>query len=164
MTSLWQDIRYGVRMLIENPGFTVIVLVLLGLGVGANTAVFGVWDRFILRPLPVYKPRELVKVEWQVSWGEGRIAGMREFHYPIYEAKVTIIMYMKDSSQGITSVHRTNIAGIVEMTPCVIESILDTFTVIAYKDSLIPDTGGFRILHDNQNIDLWFTLLQDTTL
>ena len=87
-----------------------------------------------------------------------------EFHYPIYEAKVTIIMYMKDSSQGITSVHRTNIAGIVEMTPCVIESILDTFTVIAYKDSLIPDTGGFRILHDNQNIDLWFTLLQDTTL
>lgn len=83
MGTLWQDIRYGLRTLVKNPGFTVIILIVLGLGVGANTAIFGVWDKVILRPLPVYKPHELVKVEFQWSWGEGLPSGTQGgFSYP----------------------------------------------------------------------------------
>ena len=86
MSGLLYDIRYGFRMLVKNPGFTVIVLIVLGLGVGANTAIFGVWDKVILRPLPVDKPHELVKVECQVSWDEGEYSGTDSlFHYSDYE-------------------------------------------------------------------------------
>jgi predicted permease len=63
MTLLWQDIKYGFRMLARNPGFTAVVVLILALGIGANTAVFSVFDRVILQLLPVENPRELVLIE-----------------------------------------------------------------------------------------------------
>lgn len=80
MGTLWQDVRYGMRMLTKDPGFTAVALLTLALGIGANTAIFGVLDRLLVRPLPVRNPHQLALLAQELR--EGRLE--YEFNYPLF--------------------------------------------------------------------------------
>ena len=62
LERLWQDLRYGVRMLAGSPGFTIVAVLSLAIGIGANCAIFSFADALVLRPLPVPRPGEVYTV------------------------------------------------------------------------------------------------------
>ena len=70
MKTLWQDIRYGFRILLKNPGFTAVAVFSLALGIGANTTIFSVIDAILLKALPYRNPDSLVLI-----WGADRSSG-----------------------------------------------------------------------------------------
>jgi putative ABC transport system permease protein len=78
MQKFFQDLRYGARMLIQNPTFTVIAVLTLGLGIGINTAIFSVVYAVLVRPLPFSEPDRLVWV-----WGNIRNGGNRASVSPL---------------------------------------------------------------------------------
>ncbi|MBI3406178.1 MAG: ABC transporter permease [Acidobacteria bacterium] len=66
LENFFQDARYGLRQLRRNPGFTAVAVLTLGLGIGANTAIFTLINAVQLKSLPVPKPEELVQLQWSV--------------------------------------------------------------------------------------------------
>jgi len=70
MNTFWQDLRFGVRMLAKNPGFALIAVLTLALGIGANTAIFSVINAVLLQPLPFADAGRLVTV-WNVNTKQG---------------------------------------------------------------------------------------------
>ena len=109
MTSLTHDLRYGLRMLAKNPGFTAVAVLTLALGIGANTVIFSLVDGFFLRPLPVAHPEQLV---WMYTMRQGHFMIMS---YPDYQD----LCRQNTSFSGIIALSRhmalLNIDGATEM-------------------------------------------------
>ena len=95
MDSLLHDLKYGVRMLQKNPGFTIVAVLTLALGIGANTAVFSLVNSIILRPLPLPNSRQLMVLfvkegDSEPGWGAA---------YPDFED----VRQQNRSFEGITT-------------------------------------------------------------
>ena len=79
MATLWQDARYALRMLAKSPSLTLIVILTLSLGIGANTAIFGMVNGFFLRPLPVKSPEQIMMLAGRM---QGDTLGIFTLSYP----------------------------------------------------------------------------------
>src|SRR5208283_3737267 len=101
MNTLIQDLKYGLRMLAKNPGFTAVAVLTLALGIGANTAIFSLMNAVMLRELPVQSPQQLV------LFGKARAAGSTDnfaftelYSYPFFRE-------MRQKNQAFSEVSAT---------------------------------------------------------
>jgi len=90
---MFQDLRFGIRLLWKSPGFTAVAALSLALGIGANTAIFSLVDAVLLKMLPVKSPEQLVALEGFNQRGERN----KVFSYPLFER-------LRDRSQVFTGV------------------------------------------------------------
>jgi putative ABC transport system permease protein len=108
MQTLWQDLRHGARMLLKNPGFTVIAVFTLALGIGANVAIFSVVNAVLIQPLPFAEPDRLVWV-----WGNIRNGGNRASVSPLdyldYRAQNTTFEQFATTYSGLAPFNLTGV-------------------------------------------------------
>src|SRR5664279_5197275 len=86
-SSIWMDLRYGARQLAKTPVFTIVCVLTLALGIGANTAVFSVMNAVLLRSLPVADPQRVVYLNTSSPpHRTGTVDSHETFSYPVYDA------------------------------------------------------------------------------
>ena len=129
-----QDIRFGLRMLRKNPGFTAIAILTLALGIGANTAIFGIVNGFLLRPLPVRDPQQITVLAIQQKDAP---VGSSGFAYPEF----VDFREQAKSFSGVFAIVLTNVqlASKGESEQCFANYVSkDFFTILG----VMPATGS----------------------
>ena len=99
--EMFQDLSFGVRMLLKNPGFTVTALLSLVIGIGATSAIFSVVNGVVLRPLPYRDPERLVRL-----WQNKPQAGMKEM--PVSGGNVNVWQTRAESFEGVAAFYQTS--------------------------------------------------------
>jgi putative ABC transport system permease protein len=100
MGTLLKDLQYGIRMLAKTPGFTLVAVLSLALGIGVNTTVFSLLDAVLLRSLPIQHPEQIVDIATRVAGGEPH----NDFSYPLY----TGLRDHNESLSGMVAYSDTN--------------------------------------------------------
>ncbi|HKC86352.1 MAG TPA: ABC transporter permease, partial [Blastocatellia bacterium] len=85
LETLWQDLRYGLRMMLKNPGFTTIAVLTLALGIGANTAIFTLVNAVFLQPLPVSEQARLMSVFGMDENNRGALIDFSAISWPNFK-------------------------------------------------------------------------------
>ena len=104
LERLWQDLRHSRRMLAKNPGFTLVAVLSLGIGVGANCAMFSMADMMLFRPLPVPRPTEVLTLgstNFQISASQ----------YDFLRASYPDYVDVRDHSQSFAGLTRFDESG-----------------------------------------------------
>ena len=114
--TCWKDLRFAFRMLRKNPGFTVIAVLTLALGIGASTSIFSVVDAVLLRPLPFPNPQQVVTV-WELS-ADGRRMHLADPNFLDFREQNRTLVGLAQFSTGPESVSggsepvRMNVAAV----------------------------------------------------
>ena len=125
--DLWQDLRYGVRAMSKAPGFTLVAVLALALGIGANTAIFTVVNAVLLRPLPYPGSEKLVEM--------GRAFPASEFGGNLSEPK---FVFLHDHNQSFEAITATQEMGS--------NTYLSDDTQTEYLRGMIVSAGFFRVM------------------
>ena len=122
MRELWQDGKYGLRMMGKNPGFSLVAVLTLALGIGANTAIFSVINAVLLRPLPYAEPERLVAIGTMEKQDRRRLGAMSYPDFADWRAGQTAFERM--AASYTRSVTMASKAGAVRMSGAVVTSEL----------------------------------------
>src|SRR5579884_2646491 len=133
LESMWQDVRFGIRILLKSPGFTSLALLTLALGIGANTTIFSVVNSVLLRPLPYSRPDRIVQVADQVPIAGGQITSS----YPKFN-------FLRDHAHRFSALAAVNfgrfqIAGPDTTAPAEVQGVhvsLDFFRALGARPAL----------------------------
>ena len=107
--TVWQDMRYGARTLLKNPGFTLAAVLTLALGIGANTDIFSIVDAVLLRPLPY--PEASRVVELREVGAKGHQMHVAEPNYGDVRARNRSLEAVAEYSGGSAATMMTTIVG-----------------------------------------------------
>ena len=140
MLNLWKDIQFAFRTLTKNPGFAIIGIVTLALGMAVNTTLFSVINGFLLRPLPVPHPEQITVLSLQ----QASLPGARRFSYPDFED----FRSQTDSFSDIFAFRVTLVAVAVDQKAdhCIISRVSNNFfsalgILPAYGRLILPTEG-----------------------
>ncbi|HEU4389561.1 MAG TPA: ABC transporter permease, partial [Blastocatellia bacterium] len=132
MQTFWQDLRYGARMLLKKPGFTLIAVVTMALGIGANTEIFSVVNAVLLRPLPYQEPGRLVSL-WQTN--KSRPESKGSLSYPdFFDVRARNTSFERIASYYTNDVALTGLSTPVNVRSAVVSA--DLFELLGARPML----------------------------
>src|SRR5262245_4178853 len=132
MQTLWQDLRYGARMLLKKPGFTLIAVITLALGIGANTAIFSVVNAVLLRPLPYAEPERMVAL-WESN--KQRSVDRNAISYPnFFDWRAQSKSFERMASYYTNNMALTGVAAPVNLRSAVVSP--DLFATLGVRPQL----------------------------